>query len=152
ALLLRRQAEELASDIHELSHELHSSKLKHLGLRVALKELCRKFGEQNKLQIDAETDLIPENVPPDVALCLFRVAQEALNNACRHGHASHIVLRAKLRNGSLALLIRDNGSGFDGSNSRWGLGLTSMRERLRYVGGDLQVESEPEKGTEIRAA
>jgi PAS domain S-box-containing protein len=148
---LRQQADELATDIHELSHELHSSKLQHLGLRAALKELCEKLSENRQIQVALHTDWIDAALPPDVALCLYRVAQEALNNVIKHSHAQNVTLETARTGRTFRLVVRDSGVGFDPTVVSPGIGLVGMRERLRTIGGELQVKSSPGTGTEVLA-
>ena len=94
---------------------------------------------------------LPANLSFDLELCIFRVAQEALNNAVKHSHASEVLVELTSVEGAMVLKIRDEGVGFDPSTSRQGIGLTSMRERLRPFGGELCVESTVGKGTTIIA-
>lgn len=148
---LQVQAEELASDIHELSHELHSSKLQLCGLELALRDLCDRHSQSHQIQIKLSTENISPEMPPEIALCLFRIAQEALANAVRHAVASVISIRAAENSGKLRLTVKDNGVGFNPSLRSTGIGLTSMRERLRLIGGTLHVKSAIGEGTEITA-
>jgi two-component system NarL family sensor kinase len=148
---LQRQASDLASDIHQLSHELHSSRLQHLGLAAALKELCSKVTAQRQIDVELRTNHLPKNIPQDLALTLFRVAQEALNNVIKHSGARAVLVEAFKVQARVLLRIKDNGIGFDYSRQSSGIGLTSMRERLRLVGGQLLVDSSLNQGTEITA-
>jgi PAS domain S-box-containing protein len=148
---LHRFACELGSDIHHLSHELHSSKLQHLGLASALKDLCEKVSAQNQLAITCRANGLTNGLPSDVALCLFRVAQEALNNVLKHSNSRKASVETVASGHAIALKIADWGRGFDPTRSHWGIGLSSMRERLRAVGGEFTVRSSPGKGTEIIA-
>jgi PAS domain S-box-containing protein len=148
---LHRFACDLGSDIHHLSHELHSSKLQHLGLASALKDLCEKVSAQNQVAVTCDANGLANGLPSDVALCLFRVAQEALNNVLKHSNSRKASVEAMASGQGIALKISDSGQGFDPTRSHWGIGLTSMRERLRVVGGELTVLSSPGEGTEIVA-
>ena len=147
---LQDQVKGITNDIHELSHELHSSKLQYLGLKPAVTELCRKMSEQRSIEVVLELN---EYVPlhPDVQLCLYRIAQEALNNVVKHSESDRVTV-SLIRDRFLARLqIRDNGVGFDISSTKAGLGLASMRERLRIVRGALSIDSVRGHGTEITA-
>jgi PAS domain S-box-containing protein len=147
---LQDQVREITDGIHELSHEIHSSKLQYLGLKPALTELCQKMSEQRSIEVNLELN---EYVPlhPDVQLCLYRIVQEALNNVVKHS-GSDLVTVSLIRDKFLARLqIRDNGVGFDTASTSAGLGLASMRERLRIVQGALSVDSVRGHGTEITA-
>jgi PAS domain S-box-containing protein len=148
---VRKELDSIATDIHELSHELHSASLKTCGIKVALKDLCWKYSHNHSLQIDLHAEEPVATLPPDVALCLFRVAQEALANAVKHGHAKKVLVLLAEDHGQLRLTIKDFGIGFDSTTQSTGIGLISMRERLRLCGGNLLVISAPAQGTEIKA-
>jgi PAS domain S-box-containing protein len=149
---LRTQANEITSDIHQLSHQLHSSKLQHLGLRSALAELARQLGTTHQMSITLKADKNDVLLLPEVALCLFRVSQEALSNIVRHSGAKSAEIELRVTDEVAKLEIRDEGVGFDVNSPATGIGLVSMRERLRMIGGDFSVESHPRKGTVIVAA
>jgi signal transduction histidine kinase len=140
----------LNSDIHTLSHQLHSTALQHMGLEVALKGLCTTIARQHQIVIDFRSNGIT-GLHRDIDLCLFRVAQEALNNAVRHGAAKQIEVSLSKSAQLLSMKVRDEGIGFDPVRVSNGLGLISMRERLRFVGGDVIVRSAAGSGTEITA-
>ena len=144
---------ELSSDIHRLSHRLHSSTLHHAGLLAAAKSLCHETGTQHRIQIDFVHQAMPEEISPEVALCLFRTLQEALNNIVKHSSASHAHVEFVGTTSRLRMRIVDAGVGFDPSSrgSQEGLGIVSMRERLRIVGGTIMIHSRPMEGTEIVA-
>jgi signal transduction histidine kinase len=148
---LQRQVDQLATDIHELSHELHSSKLQHCGLGAALRELCAQHSENHQLKVELSVEELNSALPSDVALCLFRVAQEALANAARHSLTRELIVRASCDSGKVRLQVKDFGVGFDPSVQSEGIGLASMRERLRIVGGTFVVRSSANEGTEIIA-
>lgn len=148
---LHRLATELATDIHSISHELHSSKLQHLGLGSALKDLCDRVSAQNQVAVNFKAEGLSRSLSPDVALCLFRVAQEALNNALKHSQARHVSVEAIQSRELIRVRIADSGVGFDPTACTWGIGLSGMRERLRTVGGELLLRSAPGSGTEITA-
>jgi PAS domain S-box-containing protein len=144
---------EIAADVHALSHELHSSRLQLLGVVAAIGGFCTEIADQLKVTIDFTHEGVPDNVPPDIALCLFRVLQEALRNAGRHSDVRSFTVNLRGTPDAIGLTVRDAGRGFDpqSASQRGGLGLTSMRERLKLVGGELVIESEPAKGTTIIA-
>lgn len=148
-----KRTKELASDLHALSHQLHSSRLEHVGLISALNGLCKEFSEKHKIEIQFSESDLRLNLPKDVGLCLFRVAQEALNNIVKHSQAKSAHIEISANATGVNLRIRDDGRGFDSGvvNSDGGIGLTGMRERTRLVGGSLLVKSEPTRGTEILA-
>ena len=141
--------DEITSDVHQLSHELHSSKLQHLGLPSALKELCSQFRGQNVSVTDKIED-VPD-LSPEVQLCFYRVAQEALNNVAHHSHASAVWVTFASQGTHISLAVRDNGTGFNPSHTTSGLGLASMRERVRSLDGDFTVTTREVQGTEVVA-
>jgi signal transduction histidine kinase len=147
---LTSTAKELAESVRELSHQLHSVTLQHLGIARGLEGLCRTFAQQHHVEVDLETEEL-QDLPDDVSLCLYRVVQEALNNAVKHGNAKQVVVRLKRSKTQLSLEIRDSGNGFNPAAASEGLGLVSMRERLRMVGGTLVLTSSRGKGTVIKA-
>ena len=148
---LRKELDSIATDIHVLSHELHSSSLHTCGLRVALKDLCWKYSHNHHLQIDLNTEDFDAVLSPDVSLCLFRVAQEALANVLKHGHTKKVLISLARSSEKVRLTIKDFGVGFDSSTPSAGIGLMSMRERLRICGGHLHISTAPNQGTQITA-
>jgi PAS domain S-box-containing protein len=150
---LLRQTGAIASDIQALSHELHSSKLQLLEVVAAIGGFCREIAEQQEITIDFTNEGVPDDVPPDIALCLFRVLQEALRNAERHSQVRAFSVDLRGTPDAIRLTVRDAGRGFDPHSAArgGGLGLTSMRERLKLVGGDLVIDSQLAKGTTIVA-
>jgi PAS domain S-box-containing protein len=150
---LLNQTAEIAVDVQALSHDLHSSRLQLLGVVAAIEGFCAEIIEQQKVTIDFTHEGVPRDVPPDVGLCLFRVLQEALRNAGRHSQVRNFTVHLRATSDTIGLTVRDAGRGFDvhAVSQRGGLGLTSMRERLKLVGGDLTIDSQPAKGTTIVA-
>jgi signal transduction histidine kinase len=134
-----------------LSHELHSSALDHLGIVVAMRGFCQEFGEKQKLRIDFQSQDLPSPVSPDVALCLYRVLQEALHNAAKHSRASQFNVHFLGTPGEIRLTVSDDGVGFDveSIHKGRGLGLISMRERVKLVNGTFSIVSKLNDGTEI---
>lgn len=133
----------LAIDIHGLSHQLHSSKLRHLGLHSAMRELCAQMSRQHGIEVNLIANPMPENISQDRALCLYRVTQDALKNAVKHSGAPRIEVELAAEDGLRRMLVRDDGQGFDVNHYHPGLELASMRERLRMIGGVLDVRSAP---------
>jgi signal transduction histidine kinase len=146
-------ATEVSSDIHGLSHQLHPSKLDTLGLVSSLKGFCGEFSAQHKVPVQFLYSNIPASVQKDVTLCLFRIAQEALRNVVKHSGSTEAEVELSGYAGGIDLCVSDSGRGFDLESVKGvaGLGLISMRERLRLVGGHLSIESEPSRGTRICA-
>jgi PAS domain S-box-containing protein len=149
---LQALAGELGTDLHLLSHALHSAKLKHLGLEAALRELCSRMSNNPGLVVELNCENASHPVTEDEALVLYRIAQEALNNVLRHSKATKANISLECTETYAKLVISDNGRGFDlGANSD-GIGLVGMRERLRAVGGEFRIFSTAEIGTEIHAS
>jgi PAS domain S-box-containing protein len=150
---LQKQTAEIIADVQALSHELHPPRLLHLGVVAAMRGFCEELSAQKSAEIDFRYENVPGNVPPDVSLCLFRVLQEALHNAVRHSQARHFDVHLRGTGDAVVLTVGDEGIGFDvdEANRGLGLGLTSMKERLKLVGGELLVESQSTRGTTIVA-
>jgi signal transduction histidine kinase len=141
----------LVTDVHNLSHSLHSSKLSHLGLRCALKELCDQVTRRQGVEIELMEGELPLAIPESVSLCFYRVAQEALNNAVRHSGSERVRMMLLEDDGRLKMQIRDFGIGFGADAQDKGLGFVAMQERLRIIGGKLLIKSNPGQGTEVTA-
>ena len=148
---LRRLTQDIASDVHRLSHQLHPAKLEHLGLVAAVKGLCRELSEQYGADIDFLYRDVPTSITKESALCLFRVAQEALSNTIKHSGVRKGRLELIGDRGILHLCISDGGAGFDSEtvSAKGRLGLISMQERVRAAGGTIAIESRPLRGTRI---
>jgi signal transduction histidine kinase len=148
---LYRLTQGIASDVHRLSHQLHSSKLQHLGLVPAIKGLCRELSEQYGTEIDFVHRNVPHTLSKESALCLFRVAQEALSNTIKHSGVRKAQLELIGGRGTVHLCISDTGAGFDvrSVSAKGHLGLNSMQERVRAAGGTIVVESRPARGARI---
>jgi PAS domain S-box-containing protein len=144
---------DLGKDIQSLSHRLHSSKLEYLGFVTAAKSFCRELSEQRKVQIEFKQSDIPSAIPKEISLCLFRVLQEALQNAVKHSAVQNFTVGVHGTKEGISLSVTDSGVGFDWEDAmnHRGLGLISMRERLRLVNGELSIRSEPGRGTTVVA-
>jgi PAS domain S-box-containing protein len=153
-LELWNRASEIGADLHSLSHRLHSSTLESLGLVLGVSSFCAEFAEQQGIQVDFAHEDIPRSIPPDVALCLFRVVQEGLRNVKKHSGASRAQVRLAGDAEAIHLSLTDNGSGFNfqRTSANVGLGIRSLQERLRMVGGAFEVRSQPTQGTQIAAS
>jgi PAS domain S-box-containing protein len=150
---LQRQTVEIASDIQALAHELHSYKVQLFGVVAAMRGFCSDSSIRQNVEVDFTHQDVPATVPPDIAICLFRVLQEALRNAVRHSGARRFTVSFQGTPDGFSLTVCDAGRGFDAeaASHEAGLGLTSMRERLKLVAGELLVESQPGRGTTIVA-
>jgi PAS domain S-box-containing protein len=143
----------LGSDVQALSHHLHSSKLEYLGIAAATASFCKELSAERGVEIQVHTDQISRKLPPEIALCLFRVLQEGLQNAVKHSASRHFEVCLNGAPDEVKLTVRDSGVGFDPEQAITGsgLGLTSMKERLKLVHGQLFIDSQPGRGTVIRA-
>ena len=143
----------LSEDVHALSYRLHSSILEDLGLIEALKAECERFSNICSIRLEANSGEFSGKLPHDVALCLFRIAQEALRNIARHAGASQAEVSLRHVDGGLQLVVKDDGAGFDRGRDRSGtsLGHASMRQRVFLLGGKVDIDSDPGRGTTIRA-
>lgn len=148
---LQGQVQEISADIHRLSYKLHPSKLDHLGLAAAVQSLCKELTDSGELKVDLQRKGFRSDIPKDVTLCVFRIAQEALRNCSRHSGAQSAQVFLEQTRDAVRLSVSDNGCGFDPDSDRIkkGLGFISMKERLRLVDGDLQIYSKPLRGTRI---
>ncbi len=146
-----QRTKELASDIHRLSYQLHPSALEQLGLVAAIRAYCKELSGQHELHIEFAHHEVPRQLPENVALCLYRIVQEALRNVIKHSGAQTARVELSGTAEELALQISDTGTGFDSRRvqARRGLGLLSMRERLRIVGGKISIERLEPNGTRI---
>lgn len=145
---------ELSEDVHALSYRLHPSVIEDLGLIEALRIECDRVAQQGRLDVSFDARDVPRRLRADAALCLFRVAQEALRNVERHARARNVDVSVAREDGGIALAVRDNGAGFDTATrvgERASLGLASMRERVRLLGGRLDIESGRGAGTTLLA-
>lgn len=149
---LAQVASEVSHDLHSLSHRLHPARLDLQGLVPATEGFCREFSTQHEMRIKFVAHEIPDQIPTEVAICLFRIVQEALRNVVKHSQTSEAKVELSGNGDGIDLCISDCGIGFDAESAhpKGGLGLISIRERLRLVGGRLAVESEPLRGTRIR--
>ena len=143
------RAAEIATDVHNLSHELHPARLEMLGLAPALRGLCDEMSSSHNIVIEFERALIPGSIPYEVSLCLFRVAQEGLRNVVRHSGARRATVTLWHADALLALQIADAGRGFQPERAGDGLGLVSMRERALLGDARLLVPHQRGRGTRV---
>ncbi len=150
---LRNQITQITNDIQSLSHELDSSKLEYLGIVGVAKNFCKEVSERQKVEIDFQSYDVPRALRTELSLSLFRVLQEALRNATKHSGVKRFEVRLWGNMGAINLTISDLGAGFDqeAAMKSTGLGLTSMRERLRLVCGEFSINSQLKGGTTIHA-
>jgi signal transduction histidine kinase len=148
---LSGHAKALSGEVHRLSHGLHPAKLERLGLVAAIRGFCREL-DAGSVMVRFSSSDVPRALPQDLALCLYRVAQESLWNVVRHSGARQAVVELHATEAEIHLRVMDDGRGFEpatvGSDS---LGLVSMRERVAMLGGVIRWESRPGSGTTVVA-
>jgi signal transduction histidine kinase len=144
-----QRAEGIVKSVHDLSHRLHPAKLRLIGLVAALRDLQHEMTQAN-VPITFTHDRVPATLPQDVTLCLFRVVQEAVQNALKYSHAHQLSVNLNGSANELTLTIIDDGVGFD-VKSAWGkgLGLVSIGERVEAIGGTFEILSKPGSGTRV---
>jgi len=151
---LRQMAErvgEIASDVHRLAYQLHPFKLEYLGLAAAARGLCEEIDAAHQVAISFAERNVPAALSPEVSVCAYRVLQEALSNVVKHSGSPRAEVELAGEDGSVRLSVRDFGMGMapDIAATSHGLGLSSMRERLRAVDGHVAIESAVAAGTEL---
>jgi PAS domain S-box-containing protein len=149
----KQQVEEIVSDVWSLLHRLHAAKLDYLGLEAAAASFCKEFSGARNVNINFHGDGIPKDLSKEISLCLYRVLQEALQNATKHSKSRLFEVVLSGQSNEIQLTVRDWGLGFDSAPAMKGsgLGLITMRERLKLVDGELVIDSQPQHGTTIRA-
>ncbi len=150
---IKEQLITLSGDIHALSRELHPAILKDLGLEQALRSLCLSVAHRESIPVDCHIDACRNgNIPPETALCVYRVIQEALRNIVKHARARNVDIHVRCLPDQVLASIEDDGTGFEPECARHtpGIGLASMRERVQYVQGEFTIQSAPGQGTVIR--
>lgn len=151
---IRRISGDVLDEVKMLAHTVHPRVLDDLGLGASLRLLAREAEERSGVPVDVEADAAADGVPPAQRSVLYRVGQEAVNNALRHGKPNAITMRLTLRSEAARLEVEDNGDGFDiaeAERRRAGMGLFTMRERAALVGGTLQITSHRGRGTIVVA-
>lgn len=139
-------------DVRRLALELRPAALDDFGLVPALERLRDAVTEQGSIRVEVQSHLNEKRLPAETETALYRIVQEGLTNAVRHAQATRVTVRLTQRGNSIALVMQDDGKGFDPQSVRdGGLGLIGMRERVALVGGRLTVESSEEAGTMISA-
>jgi PAS domain S-box-containing protein len=150
---LQEQLGNLSEEVRLLSHQLHPAVLDYLGLGTALEAECDGFSKREGIPVNFRRESVPESLPEEVSLCLYRVAQEGLKNVAKHAHATEVTVTLAGTEEGVLLSVCDSGVGFDPESvtGKGGLGLVSMEERVRLVNGSLSVTFRPAEGTEVVA-
>jgi two-component system, chemotaxis family, CheB/CheR fusion protein len=147
---LRDRLAAVSEDVRRTAYQLHPSSLEHFGLAPALKSYCADFTRQEGIAVQFRSTSLRDTVPPETALSLYRVVQEALRNVAKHSGAKGALVSLSGRDRALHLLIKDTGCGFDPAPARGrGLGLINMEERVQLVGGSFSLTSNPGEGVRI---
>lgn len=149
---MKEQIVKLSSDVHDISRQLHPSIIEDLGLRQAIQSECVNFTKREGIAVEYEPENIPPNIPRNISVCLFRIAQEGLRNIAKHAKVTKAKVKLEGHGHTITLIVEDSGIGFDPSQKRGeaGLGLVSMEERTRLIQGEFRVRSQPGQGTVIQ--
>jgi two-component system CheB/CheR fusion protein len=148
---LRARVDQLSDDLRRTAHRLHPSVLEHFGLVAAVESHCSDFMKLHRIQLKLAHRNVPESIPFDVSLCLYRVTQECLNNVAKHSGAREVTVAIEGDKDGILLSVTDNGTGFDPvlMADQSGLGIVGIRERVRLVDGVVSINSQPGRGTQI---
>ena len=148
---VRSRIASISDDIRQTAHQLHPSTVDHLGLSAAMRSLCADVAQSENIQVRCRERNVHRTVPAEVALCLYRVAQEAIHNVVKHSGARRVSIALINGKNRVLLSIRDAGRGFDYelTKTNKGLGIVNMEERARLIGGKLSIRSCPGKGTRV---
>jgi PAS domain S-box-containing protein len=148
---LEKRVNGLSDNVRRTAYQLHPSTLEHLGLADALETYCSEFSAQEGIKVGFQLRKMPGAIPKNVALCLYRVAQEALRNVARHAGAARASVTLAGAGDGITLTVEDQGRGFDPSmvEGKRGLGLISMKERVAAAGGFLTIKTRPKVGTRV---
>jgi two-component system sensor histidine kinase UhpB len=150
---LQEQAVALGEEIRLIAHQLHPPSIEHDGLEAALRSLCGEFGALTHLRVDLEFQGSTRHLPADVTLCCFRLVQEGLRNVAKHAHASEVIVKIASGADRVSLELGDNGIGLNGhsGNHEGGLGISSMRERVKLLSGTFRIIKREPRGTLVTA-
>jgi signal transduction histidine kinase len=142
---------EVSTEVQSISHQLHSKQLEYIGIVAAMRSFCTEFSSRHKVRVDFSHMDVRQVIPQEISLCLFRILQEALSNAAKYSGVKHFQVKLECQLSELRLRISDAGIGFDShAATQAGLGLLSMRERVRLVNGIISIDSKPRGGTRIQ--
>jgi signal transduction histidine kinase len=149
---IRGQIGRLSDDLHDLAYKLHPSLLEHVGLEIAIRDHVAEFTKQIGLPVTFTARGVPGTLPPEIATALFRVMQESLQNVFKHAQATDVTVRLSASSKGIGLSVLDNGKGFEVTSNRAqraGIGLMSMQERVRLLGGIPLIRSCSATGTKV---
>jgi signal transduction histidine kinase len=147
---IRALADTSVNSIRNIALLLRPSMLDDLGLIPALEWQAREVSRRSSVKVKVTAENVSDSLPDAVRTCIYRLVQEALNNVSRHSGAKTALVSVQQKAGSIVLTVKDDGSGFEPGKTR-GLGLLGMEERVKQLGGRLEIESQPGRGTLLRA-
>jgi signal transduction histidine kinase len=147
---IKTLAERTLQEVRNIALLLRPSMLDDLGLVAAVEWYAREMSRNGEIEVEVRSENVAEDLADELKLCVYRVVQEALNNAQRHAHAKSVVVELAQTAGAIRVKIADDGSGFDAKRTR-GMGLLGMEERVKRLGGRITVTSQPGAGTTIEA-
>jgi signal transduction histidine kinase len=147
---IKMVAERTVQTVRNMALLLRPSMLDDLGLVPAVEWYAREMSRRGEIEVEVHAENVSEELPDPLKLCVYRMVQEALNNAQRHAHAKNAVVELKQTGDVIRVSTRDDGSGFDPKRTR-GMGLLGMEERVKRLGGTIEIDSRPGAGTTIRA-
>jgi len=149
---VQQQIIQIGTDIRHISHELHPALLQESGLPAALTAYCNEFSKVRGLAVSCDADASVQELSPGAALCLYRIAQEALGNAAKYSEARKVDVRLTRSNGAVCLSVSDDGIGCtpDVLRRSGGLGVINMRERVLQLDGTFEFDSQPGRGTTVK--
>ena len=142
---------QLSEAVRRISHELHPAALEYCGLAAAVRAYCNEFGALAGIRISLGIDGLFDDVPPSVAVCVYRITQEALQNVSKHAKVESAAVELSHSDGVLRLSVSDAGVGIEPAQAEAtsGLGIVSIKERARLAGGSLEITSKPHRGTTV---
>ena len=148
----KRLTEQSMRSLRDMAMGLRPSLLDDLGLGPAVQWQARQFSKQSGIPVNVDVGGLRDSLPEQHRICVYRIVQEALTNCARHARASTIDIAIRDSGGSISVIVKDDGVGFDPAGVKGqGLGLTGMQERIMDLGGDLTVVSRPALGTVVTA-
>jgi PAS domain S-box-containing protein len=148
---LQQRAVETAELTRHIAHELHPSILDDLGIEVALRSYCEEFARREEIAVDFIGRYLPPSIKREIGSCLYAVAQESLLNVSKHARARRVEVLLEGATDRVCLTVSDDGIGFSFNRTaaQPGLGIVNMRERVRWVRGNLSIVSQPGHGTRL---
>jgi PAS domain S-box-containing protein len=148
---VQQHAAEAAEQVRQISHQLHPSILDDLGLKVALEEYCTEFESRSGIVTYFTAENMPDRLPSDISDCVYHIAGESLRNVSKHSRGGAVFVNVGVTGNVLHLSVRDNGVGFShaGAEVRHGIGIVTMKERARLVGGTVSIHADIAQGTTV---